>query len=134
MEIRQPASSQTISSRGGTVALRQAAAAIQIKKLNACITLDGPRGPRHVIKNGALFLACHTKSLLVPVRAFNARAWRLKSWDRFQIPRPFSHTLTVFGEPYAYEALDTEEASLAVEREKLAVKLQELERHNVFPQ
>lgn len=122
------------SSRGGAAALLQAAAALNEDKLSTYVALDGPRGPRHEAKDGVFFLAYHTKSLLVPMRAFNARAWRAKSWDRFQVPRPFSRTLTVFGKPYAYEAPNLEKASLDAEREKLAAKMQELESLNDFAQ
>lgn len=51
---------------------------------------DGSTGPRYVVKPGAAFVA---KSCRIPVILVNAdfdRAWRLKSWDRFFLPKPFS--------------------------------------------
>ncbi|MBM3162455.1 MAG: DUF374 domain-containing protein [Chlorobi bacterium] len=54
------------------------------------ITPDGPRGPRHEFKYGTVRLAsqCRTPLLFADIRY--QRAWQLKSWDRFEIPWPFS--------------------------------------------
>lgn len=54
------------------------------------ITPDGPRGPRRKIKPGALFAAQKTQAPLIPVVYKASREYRLKSWDRFRIPLPFS--------------------------------------------
>jgi hypothetical protein len=63
------------------------------------ITPDGPRGPCYVVQDGVVLLAQITGLPVVPV-AFNIRwKFRLKSWDRFQIPLPFSQCEIVFGEP-----------------------------------
>ncbi len=68
------------------------------------ITPDGPRGPVYVPAPGALQLARVTGVPVVPVRVEYARKWELKSWDRFQIPKPFSRVtvtmmpLITFGE------------------------------------
>lgn len=111
------------SSRGGVAALIQAAAALKKERLSTFVALDGPRGPRHEAKDGIFWLAHHAGAPIVPVRAFCQNAWRAKSWDRFQMPKPFSRTLVVFGEPYRYEAPDLGEASLAQERARLLEKL-----------
>lgn len=54
------------------------------------ITPDGPRGPLYVVAPGVVQLARLTGRPLVPIRVEYSRKWRLKSWDRFQIPWPFS--------------------------------------------
>jgi lysophospholipid acyltransferase (LPLAT)-like uncharacterized protein len=54
------------------------------------ITPDGPRGPCYDLKAGALIVARRTKSPLILVGAKFHSAWRLKSWDRFYLPKPFS--------------------------------------------
>jgi len=63
------------------------------------ITPDGPRGPRYEVQSGAVALAQLTGRPLVPV-SYHLR-WKvcLKSWDRFQIPLPFSRASMKFGEP-----------------------------------
>ena len=54
------------------------------------ITPDGPRGPRYSFGPGAISLAQLTGGLIVPMHAKYSRAFRMKSWDGFIIPLPFS--------------------------------------------
>ncbi len=54
------------------------------------ITPDGPRGPRYVVQEGVMSLAQITGLPVVPVSYFLKRKFQLKSWDRFQIPLPFT--------------------------------------------
>jgi len=80
------------SSRGGTVALRQMAEAYH-QGHRCAITADGPSGPAMVAKPGTAQLA---QLVGAPVGTFYAlplRAWQLKTWDRFLIPKPFSRVL-----------------------------------------
>jgi lysophospholipid acyltransferase (LPLAT)-like uncharacterized protein len=77
------------SSRGGARALLEL-----VKELSSghdvAITPDGPRGPRRTFAPGAVVAAMRAKA---PIMAFGAtvdRAWRLQSWDRFVIPKPFA--------------------------------------------
>ncbi len=120
------------SSRGGVAALLKAAQVMRKENLSSVLTMDGPRGPRHVLKDGVFLLAQRAEALLVPVRAFNRNALRFGSWDRFQLPLPFSRTRVVFGEPYPYASPDISEASLIVEREKLYGKMRELKENHAF--
>lgn len=100
------------SSKGGESALLQTARLMREQKLHACITVDGPRGPRHVAKKGAVFLAQRLGAPLVPVRLFMARSIKFKSWDRFQLPLPFSRVEAVFGTPYYIQGDDSREDAL----------------------
>lgn len=54
------------------------------------ITPDGPRGPRRRVKAGLVYLASRTGLPIVPVGFAFRRAWRLRSWDRFALPLPWS--------------------------------------------
>jgi lysophospholipid acyltransferase (LPLAT)-like uncharacterized protein len=54
------------------------------------ITPDGPRGPRHEFKHGAITVARRTRAPIVLVSVAFESAWQLRSWDRFIIPKPFS--------------------------------------------
>lgn len=63
------------------------------------ITPDGPRGPRYVIQDGVAYLAQLTGLPIVPVSYYLSWKVRLKSWDRFQIPLPFTRCVMKFGEP-----------------------------------
>lgn len=72
---------------------REAASAlIEMVRLghDAAITPDGPRGPCYDFKPGALLLGKVTGAPFVLVGAQFTSAWRLRSWDRFYLPRPFS--------------------------------------------
>ena len=58
-------------------------------------TVDGPRGPRDVVKPGVVWLAQATGHPVVCVHAEADRAWTMRSWDRTQIPKPFSRMVIV---------------------------------------
>lgn len=54
------------------------------------VTPDGPRGPRYVLSPGVITLARKTGAPVLAVHVHFSRAWRLKTWDRFFVPLPFS--------------------------------------------
>ena len=64
-----------------------------------CITPDGPRGPRHQMKRGAVRAAQRSRVPLFLVGIAIKRKRELKSWDRFEIPLPFSRVSAVYSEP-----------------------------------
>lgn len=66
---------------------------------HVAITPDGPRGPIYQAQPGAVFLAMLSGHTVAPFGCAVDRAWRLKSWDRFEIPQPFSRAAIVYGEP-----------------------------------
>lgn len=54
------------------------------------LTPDGPRGPARRCKPGVVRLAARTGLPIVPVAAQPVSSWRLRSWDRFIVPKPFT--------------------------------------------
>jgi lysophospholipid acyltransferase (LPLAT)-like uncharacterized protein len=60
------------------------------RHMNLAITPDGPRGPRRRLAQGAIFLSSKLGLPIVAMGLGWDRPWRLGSWDRFAIPRPFS--------------------------------------------
>jgi lysophospholipid acyltransferase (LPLAT)-like uncharacterized protein len=86
------------SSNGRLTALRGLARMLRQGR-HVAITPDGPRGPRHCCQPGPVFLGAITGARVIPFGCALDRAWRLKSWDRFEIPKPFSRAVVVFGEP-----------------------------------
>jgi len=60
---------------------------------------DGPRGPRHYLKPGTIYLAQQTGAYLLPITFSAKRKVRFHSWDRFIIPLPFSKSVVIYGEP-----------------------------------
>lgn len=61
------------------------------------VTPDGPRGPAKSFAPGALIVAQRTGAAIIPATVVARSAWRLKSWDRFMIPRPFTRIVISYG-------------------------------------
>lgn len=104
------------SSRGASRALLGLARAIEDGH-DGAITPDGPRGPAHVFAPGGAVAAHRTGVPIVPIRASASRAWRLKSWDRFLIPKPFAKVTVTMG-PHTRVIADSPRAA-AGQAEKL---------------
>jgi lysophospholipid acyltransferase (LPLAT)-like uncharacterized protein len=84
------------SSRGGVRALLGAVKALQAGG-SAAFTPDGPRGPRRVFKGGGVRAAQRAQAPIVPVHAEASRAWRVRTWDRMMIPKPFAKIRIAYG-------------------------------------
>jgi lysophospholipid acyltransferase (LPLAT)-like uncharacterized protein len=97
---RGSTSSQNIgsSSRGGVGALLGMHDIIARGKI-AIFTIDGPRGPRHVAKPGPILLAKNTQRPVYCIHASLERKWRLKSWDKMMIPKPFTRAFLRVSRP-----------------------------------
>jgi hypothetical protein len=96
------------SSRRGPQALLELTSHAR-KGYDLAITPDGPRGPRYVVQQGVIALAQITGLPIIPVTCNTKRKVCLKSWDRFQIPLPFSSCELILNEPIhvSREADDT---------------------------
>jgi hypothetical protein len=86
------------------------------------ITPDGPKGPRHRVKEGIIELARLTRRPIVPVTYSASKKKLFDSWDRFLLPCPFSKILYVWGDPI-YVSRDTRGDGLERERQKLEREL-----------
>lgn len=85
------------SSKGGAAAVKEIVA--ELDGSHVAITPDGPRGPRHKIKPGILWLAAKTGRPIVPTVGVCDRAWIISgSWTDLVIPKPFSKVLMLGGE------------------------------------
>ncbi len=101
------------ASRGGARALVGMVRAIQ-RGHDTAFTIDGPRGPRRVAKAGAVMLAKASGASILCFHIRPARAWVFrKSWDRTEIPRPFSRAAIFIAPPItvAEDASDAEQAA-----------------------
>ena len=116
------------SSRGGARALVQLRRDLSEGKPVA-FTVDGPRGPARVAQPGAVWLAGATGHPILPFHIETDRHWNLSSWDRTQIPRPFSRAAIAFGPPIHVpsSADDTVETM----RQALESALKELEQRTL---
>jgi lysophospholipid acyltransferase (LPLAT)-like uncharacterized protein len=106
------------TSRGGPRALLQLVR--EVKSTGVAFTLDGPRGPAEVAQPGAVWLAKATGNPLLPFHCEAASSWRLESWDRTQIPKPFTTVAMAIAEPL-HVPREADEAAL----ESWRVRLQE---------
>ena len=114
------------SSRGGLKALLQLKRGMAHGK-PAGFTLDGPRGPAKVAQPGAIWLARATGNPLLPFHLEASRHWTMRSWDRTQIPKPFSTVALVVGEPMEI-AGDTPDEAMEPARLELERRLGALEQ------
>jgi lysophospholipid acyltransferase (LPLAT)-like uncharacterized protein len=113
------------SSRGGPKALLQMVR--DVKSKGVAFTLDGPRGPAEVAQPGAVWLAKATGNPLLPFHADAASSWTLNSWDRTQIPKPFSTVAMAIAEPI-YVPRDAREQELEQWRARLQESLASCKR------
>lgn len=90
------------------------------------VTPDGPRGPARSFAPGALAVAQRTGAAIIPATVGAARAWRLRSWDRFLIPHPFSRVVISYGDAARVRAPDARSA--AGEAERFQRLMEEAER------
>lgn len=89
------------SSQGGRAAFR-AMLKLAEEKVDLVFTPDGPRGPRHELKDGVVQLARMTGLPVIPMAFVASAGHRFGSWDRFLLPRPFARGVYAFGEPVHY--------------------------------
>src|SRR5439155_1822339 len=69
------------------------------KKAHIAVTPDGPRGPRRRVQLGIIHLAARTGLPIVAAGIAYDRPWRLRSWDRFAVPKPWSRSTCVLAPP-----------------------------------
>ena len=112
------------STRGAVGALVELARLVR-RGCPAGFSIDGPRGPRHVAKMGAVLLAKKTGQPVLPFGVNAERFWQLPSWDRLQIPVPFTRVVVRFAPPIRVPP-DADEATLATKRDELQSALEEV--------
>jgi lysophospholipid acyltransferase (LPLAT)-like uncharacterized protein len=101
------------SSRGGAAGLRAMQSALNSGAAKyAAFTSDGPRGPAYVAKPGAVKMAQWTGARVGTFYLLAERAWTLRSWDRFMIPKPFSRVVVSWARPVDVQRGEDHEASL----------------------
>lgn len=113
------------TSRGGARALAQLRRELASGR-PAAFTVDGPRGPARVAQPGALWLAGATGHPILPYHIEASRFWTARSWDRTQIPKPFSTVAVAIGAPI--HVTDSEPATVERARLELEAVLARLEQ------
>lgn len=94
----------------------------------AAFTIDGPKGPRYVAKMGAVLLAKKTGNPVLPFTIAAKNFWEIKgSWDRTQVPRPFTRARVFIAAPIFVPA-ETDDEALEQKRAELQTALDSLEQ------
>lgn len=114
------------STRGGVGAVVEMARLMRAGCTTA-FTIDGPKGPARVAKMGSVLLAKKSGYPLMPVTMALKNYWTVPSWDRFQIPKPFTRA-RVYVAPPIYVPADADEEALEVKLRELQTTLEELDR------
>ena len=112
------------STRGGTGAIVEMVRLMRAGCPTA-FTIDGPKGPRYVAKMGAILLAKKTGHPILPFTITAAKQWSINSWDRFQVPLPFTRALVNIAQPI-YVPKDADEIDLQAKRDELQQALDNL--------
>jgi lysophospholipid acyltransferase (LPLAT)-like uncharacterized protein len=102
-------------SRGGKAALDVMSEALAGRTPAAGITVDGPKGPWRQVKPGAVALALRHDLPIVPVTFSSRRVFRLRSWDHMVLPKPFTRSVVMYGEPWTPEQLRRDPEGALVE-------------------
>ncbi len=112
------------STRGGVGALVEMVRLVRQGRPTA-FTIDGPRGPRHVAKMGALLLAKKTGQPILPFTITAESYIEVPSWDKFQVPAPFTRAHVRIAPPI-FVAADADETTLEARRDELQRALDEI--------
>jgi lysophospholipid acyltransferase (LPLAT)-like uncharacterized protein len=106
------------SSRGGAPGLI-ALKSVLDTGLPVVFTADGPRGPIYQTKIGPVKLAQMTQEEMGSFYLLPERAWTMRSWDRFLVPKPFSRVIVSWSRVVAAPAADADHETLEVKRQEL---------------
>jgi lysophospholipid acyltransferase (LPLAT)-like uncharacterized protein len=112
------------STRGGVGALVEAIKAMK-RGLPAGFTVDGPKGPRYEAKSGPVVLAKKTGNPMMPFTVDVEKYWTVRSWDKLQIPKPFTRAKIVIAEPI-YVPADASDTIIEEKRLELQSTLDSL--------
>lgn len=112
------------STRGGVGAMVEMARLLRAS-IPVGFTLDGPKGPRRVAKMGAIMLAKKSGQPILPFNVTAMRYWAAPSWDRLQMPMPFTRALVSIATPISVPA-DADDAVLNSKRDELQRAMDEL--------
>ncbi len=119
------------SSRAGAIAIMEAEKYLN-EGYDIVVTVDGPKGPRFSVKNGAIYISKRFDCVIIPVVASINRYKMFKSWDRFIFPLPFAKLFLYLGEPI-YTSNNIDMDVIKQESEGLRKKMLEMtERYAQF--
>ncbi len=107
------------SKEKGLIAFKQIVNVLKQPGEVVIITPDGPQGPAHIPKPGAIRAAQLTGAAIVPMAAQSTRYWSFKNWDTFFVAKPFGRIEVLFGKPLYFSR--TEDPQRCVDRLKMSL-------------
>ncbi len=116
------------STRGGARAIRELVSKLH-EGFDLGITVDGPKGPKFVVKPGPLEIAKLSGAPIIPITTSSTRHWTFRSWDAFELPKPFSRVSVRYGEPVVVSA-DADAGELEKKRLLLERTLRHITEEN----
>lgn len=115
------------STHTGARALRDFYECVVRQGVSPALTPDGPKGPLHEFKPGAILLAQITGRPILPIAIAASPRYTFRTWDAFELPLPFSRIAIVYGEPVKIPRAVAADA-LAEWQSRLGARLLELRR------
>src|SRR5688500_1561097 len=114
------------SARGGLIATTKLTRGMEAGN-PAGVTLRGPRGPARAVQPGAVWLAKETGNPVLPLHREASSHWTASSWDRTQVPKPFSTVALTIGAPLEVPGDTTADQldAARAERERRLLALEE---------
>lgn len=103
------------TSRNAARALLEASRVIEQGR-DLAVTPDGPRGPARTVAPGVVIVAHRTGAPVIGAIARAHSPWRLSTWDRFEIPKPFSRITIAYSDPFFIAAAESRDAAGSVDR------------------
>jgi lysophospholipid acyltransferase (LPLAT)-like uncharacterized protein len=103
------------TSRGAARALLELAREVEAGH-DLAITPDGPRGPAKSVAPGVSVIANRSAAPVIAAAVCAPSGWRLKSWDKFLIPRPFARVSISYSDSLLIDGSDAREAALAADK------------------
>jgi lysophospholipid acyltransferase (LPLAT)-like uncharacterized protein len=94
---------QGSTNRGGIAAVRELINDPNARR-HLAVTPDGPRGPRREVQPGCVYVASRAGMSIICVGVGYRRPWRLKSWDRFAVPKPGGRATCILADPIVVPA------------------------------
>jgi len=109
------------SGKGGSKAYQDMIKLLQKPSTQLIMTPDGPTGPEHIPKPGAVRLAKKSGVPIIPVIGHVSKSWIFKNWHTFYISKPFSKTKLVVGQPIYFTREQSTEECLSILKKALVL-------------
>lgn len=106
------------STRGGLKAAMNIIKTCRAEKRTAAVTVDGPKGPRHEVKSGAVLIAKHLDNVIYVLTLKTDSFIRFNSWDKFIFPKPFAKVEVWYSEAF-YVSEEKDEQSILEDTKRL---------------